>query len=54
MRNTSFTETEKGASKIEFLFQVSGYWYRPDTGQHTVQLYGSDIFLEIHLVCLSF
>ena len=28
--------TEKSASKIEFLFQVSGYWYRPDTGQHTV------------------
>ena len=24
--------TEKGASKTEFLFQVSGYWYRPDTG----------------------
>ena len=28
--------TEKGASKIEFLFKVSGYWYHPDTGQHTV------------------
>ena len=21
---------------MEFLFQVSGYWYRPDTWQHTV------------------
>ena len=28
--------TEKGASKIKILFQVSGYWYRPDSGQHTV------------------
>ena len=35
--------TEKGASKIEFLFQVSGHWYRPDTGQQTVP----EVFLEL-------
>ena len=34
-----YRELKKGASKIEFLFQVSGYWYRPDTGQHTVHFF---------------
>ena len=30
--------TEKGASKIQFLFQVSRCWYHPDTGEHNVFL----------------
>ena len=32
IRNTSFTESWKGRLKN----WVSGYWYRPDTEQHTV------------------
>ena len=37
-----------GASNIEFLFQVSRYWYRPDTGQHTVPCE------NVKLLCLEF
>ena len=32
----AYRELKRAPQKLSFCFKVSGYWYRSDTGQHTV------------------